>query len=206
MAGRRSDNLERYMRASSGYQKRDNHTPQCLQKGFGVAEKKSGRGLNGKTMKCMRIRLTESEMHHAEIIGKKRQSENISKGRKDANNFDGDGLGMHILGARGEMAVAKALGLPWDVKLGDLGAAEVGPLQVRTGTWPGPHLLLHHNDRGNFILVQADGRSFNLLGWIPTHEGKSQEYWQDRKAMRPCYWIPASNLRAMNELIMDKLS
>lgn len=149
------------------------------------------------------VELTNHNFLHAGIIGVSRQIKGMNK--PDRNGGTGiNGWQFHIVGACGELAVAKYYNDYWDGALGDFGAADVGKLQVRTTSWRGGDLCLHKYDKDEeaFILVQQHTPTvFRIAGWIYARDGKLEEYWGDKfKTKRPAYWVPESRMRPMNEL------
>jgi hypothetical protein len=140
------------------------------------------------------ITLTPEEIAEADQIANARQTENLEKDRPDAYGADKEGgLELHLSGARGEKAVAKMLGLPWNGNLGNLKAADVGGNQVRTTKYSTGCLLLHEedNDDHSFYLVIDRSPRFEVLGPILAREGKMDEFWEDRTGKgRPAYFVP----------------
>ena len=126
-----------------------------------------------------------------------RHIENLKKKRGDryGANKQGNGWQIDIVGALGEMALAKALGFYWEGK-GRLSAPDVGPLQVRTCSDNRHHLLLHPGDDDDrrFYLVVAKTPHFEIAGWILGRDGKRDEFWQERVQGRPAYFVPPSAL------------
>jgi len=60
------------------------------------------------------IRLERHEFVHAATLGVLRQVDNVLKGRSDQHGADEkDAWGLHVRGACGELAVAKALNRFW---------------------------------------------------------------------------------------------
>lgn len=126
------------------------------------------------------------------MLGRKRQTDNTKAGRRD---FNGAGNGsrkgelIHIVGALGEVAVARALGLPFDPH--ERGIYRHGSddlragLEVRTrGRRRYDRMFVHEKDRPGLLYIHAkldapellpDGtcsmasREVDVVGWI-THE------------------------------------
>jgi hypothetical protein len=123
--------------------------------------------------------------------------------RPESHGADGNWRA-DVLGALGELAVAKATGTYWAGNLGapDRGAPDVGPFHVRTADAPGKRLILHDydDDAGLFVLVVAIGVCrFHIVGWCRGHEGKKADYWQTFTG-RPCFFVPNELLRPLDRL------
>ena len=129
-----------------------------------------------------RVTLTPDELAEADRVAHARQSENLALDRPDAYGAAKEGgINLHISGARGEKAVAKMLGRPWTGNLGDLKAADVGDIQVRTTTHRRGSLILHpkDDDEDQFYLVIDLSPHFDVVGSIRGRDGKEQRYWRD---------------------------
>jgi hypothetical protein len=153
------------------------------------------------------VELTPVEMEIAAFVAAKRQVENLTKCRIDAYGAPKDsGWSLHIEGAAGEMAVAKWSGRYWNGNLGDLGADDVGRLQVRTRSRHDYELIIHPSDRDDraFVLVTGLAPNFVLRGWIWGREAKREEWWRDPAGDRPAYFVPQSALRPMVKPSRDR--
>lgn len=150
----------------------------------------------------IRVSLTPAEMMQAALVGVMRQVSNLRDGRKDAHGFDGDGWSVHVEGAAGELAVAKALDKFWSGNQGNLKADDVGTLQVRTRSRPGYELVVHDRDPDERPFVLARGRAphFEIVGWLMGREAKRPEFWKDPAGGRPAYFVPDAALRPIEEL------
>lgn len=153
----------------------------------------------------MDIKLTPSEVMQAAMAGVMRQVQNIKAGRRarygagNANDWQ-----LHIQGCLGEFAVAKALGIFWSGNHGNLDAADVGDLQVRTtryGNNPFLRLQKADNDDDVFILCSGVNDAFKLHGWMHGRDGKLDKFWGDKwNNGRKAFWVPNHLLNDMNEL------
>jgi hypothetical protein len=151
------------------------------------------------------VRLTYSELLQAAQVGVQRRVQNIKTTRAERPTY---GLGQDgawscdVEGAAGEMAVAKWRGVYWNGALGNLGADDVGELQVRTTTHPRGRLILHDRDNPEkvYVLVRGHAPSFELVGWIRGRDGMRREYWSDPANGRPAYFVPEEALHSMQEL------
>jgi len=151
----------------------------------------------------MKVTLTNEEVKEAKEVAMARQAENVLKGRKPAYGINPQNdLRVHTLGACGELAVAKALDIPW-TGARIFRAPDVGQFEVRTTVYQSGHLILHPKDNDNsiFILVIGEENTFELKGWIYGEKGKSRSYWKDKsKKDRPAYFVPQIALRPMRSL------
>jgi hypothetical protein len=158
----------------------------------------------------MRVELTQDDLKLAESIARKR-----NHSQRDGNRADGkvmkDSLGIDIQGAEAELAVAKALKLPWDGSFLELDSwydwretgHDVSGLEVRSTHHRRGSLILHSKDKDDspFILViTADRPFYNLVGWNFGREGKLDKYWRDVGYGRPCYYLPQNSLLPMDSL------
>jgi hypothetical protein len=148
------------------------------------------------------VRLERHEFVHAATLGVQRQVDNVLKGRTDQHGADErDAWGLHVRGACGELAVAKALNRFWSGALGNLRAADVGPYQVRHTLRQTNGLRLHHADEGVFILVTGDPPNLCVRGWLEACEGKHARFWGDPTGLdRPAFFVPQHLLRPMEDL------
>lgn len=147
------------------------------------------------------VTLTEQEMRLAADVGVGRQIRSMLAGRKDAYGFKGDPWRIHIEGAMGELALAKALGRYWS-GAGELYGddTDVGGVQVRTRTrhdyelyvWP------RDEDEAIFVLVTGTPPSFRVHGWIRGADAKRQE-WFKSLGRAPAYFVPQEALRPLTE-------
>lgn len=152
------------------------------------------------------VRLTMAELMQAAQVGIMRRIQNIKVGRAERPTY---GLGQDgawscdIEGAAGEMAVAKWRRSYWSGAIGDLAAADVAKLQVRTTTHPTGRLVLHDRDDPEAVYVLARGvaPSFELVGWLRGKDGMRKEYWQDPTGKRPAYFVPTEALLPMGDLL-----
>lgn len=144
------------------------------------------------------VTLSPDELMFAALVGIRRQVHNLFAGRQDKHGAPRDkGWQIHVEGAAGERAVAKAKGAYWDGNLGDLGADDVGRVQVRTRSNHDFDLIIHKDDPDDraFILVTGIAPTYSLRGWIYGRDAKQQEWWQDPAGGRPAYFVPQSALR-----------
>ncbi len=151
----------------------------------------------------MQVALTPSELIHASGVGARRHAANLIAGRHDRHGAPPD-WSVHIEGAAGELAAAKALNLYWPASVdfrerqaGDL----PGAIEVRTTSHATGCLLLHPEDKDDrrYILVTGRAPTFEVRGWCLGSEGKHQQFWKDPAGNRPAFFIEQKYLRPMKD-------
>jgi hypothetical protein len=137
---------------------------------------------------------------HVDKLFTPRRSDFNGAEREDAWRID-------LEGACGEFALAKWLNVPWSGNLGDLGAADVGPLQVRTRSSHDYDLPLYKASRDDdiYVLVTGVAPYFLIRGWTYARDGKVQSNWKDPKGGRPAYFVEAQDLRSPYDLVDEAL-
>lgn len=160
----------------------------------------------------MIVTLTNAEALIAWHVAAMRHASNIARGTppKYGAPRGAGGDGANVLGAKAEMAVAKALGLYWSGGvLGDYTAPDVGPYEVRACEDPQRRLIIHPADAEKkagrpFISVLLDretGLRAELRGWIYPTDAARPEWWQDPTGQgRHAYFVPIDALRPMADL------
>jgi hypothetical protein len=151
----------------------------------------------------MIIELTKEEFAYAAQIGRLRQEEALRKNLPDKYGFDGvGGLAVHVEGAAGELAVAKALNITWDAtvntfkSLADL----VSNIEVRTRSKDYYDLLVRSDDKDEslFVLVtRKSPRTFDVVGWIKAKDAKQEQWVKTHGNRPPAYFVPKTVLQNM---------
>ena len=156
------------------------------------------------------VELTEAEWEYAAMIGVRRQIQAITKGfRADALgcNSPRDGMQLNIMGACGEMVVAKWLGIPWDGGGDDISKRHHGDvgglLEVRTTHSHDYPLRLNANDKPEriYMLVTGMGPTWQIQGFAKAAGVMRQEWFHDRpppvgrSTGCPAFWVTQENLR-----------
>jgi hypothetical protein len=104
------------------------------------------------------------------------------------------GLWGDDVGCVTEMATAFYLGFPWHGEIGNYGASDAGPVQVRGVSVATYRLILHPWDNDDQAFVSAlwdGGEKETLRGWLWARDGKRQEYWCDPTGQgRPAFFVP----------------
>ena len=152
------------------------------------------------------VRLTEMELSMAAHVAFIRQIVSMRKGYTPRWGDVNRGWLNNLLGAFGEAAAAKYLGVYWGGGNNDIRASDVGDYEVRYNSY-GDKAYLRINDQDKpakkYILVTGEPPEFKLQGWLLGSEGMRQEYRDTPLNNTPgkdCYWVPISKLNPMSEL------
>jgi hypothetical protein len=159
----------------------------------------------------MKITLTAGEYGAAIRAASARQWDAVRAGydhTKNLNNSLDSTWGWHIVGALGEVAVAKALGIYWGgesrtLKDADLAVGDT-PVQVRASTkYRG--LRIRRNDRDDHLYIACTmlkpWTDWELLGWMRGGDAKRPEWNRPADNLGGESWfVPADDLRCMEDL------
>ena len=150
-------------------------------------------------MKKVMVSLTWSEVFLVAMIGVKRQLGALKANKQDAFGFDGkNGWSIHIEGAAGEMAAAKALNRFWGgtINTYKIGGDVGGDIQVRTRSESTYDLIVREGDRNEdrFILVTGQIPLFEVVGWIKGADAKKPEFKKAYGNRLPAYFVPKDAL------------
>ena len=144
------------------------------------------------------ITLTAMEIMLAAICGARRHMESLLSRRADAHGADAEnGWTLHIEGAAGEMAFARARGVYWLPTINGFKAPDVGRFQVRTRSRHEYDLLVRQDDSDDdmFALVTGKIPTFRVVGVILGRDAKRPEWIQTYGGREPAYFVPQSALR-----------
>ena len=152
---------------------------------------------------------TDEEREMARAEGFRRQAVNEAQGLRGRNGGAWKGskaLGIHLLGAAGEVAVASYLGLKehlFKETEAKRGSDDLpGGIDVKTRSKSRYDLIIQKNEDPNkkFVLVTIENQQTFLHGWCYGHEGMDARYWADPARGRPAYFVPQSALHPMETL------
>lgn len=152
------------------------------------------------------VELTRGELFEAALVGVMRHCCALRDRRANRRGADKwDGWGLHIEGACGERAVAKALNRYW-AGAGVFRGGDVGALQVRTRASHDYDLPIGAGDDDAAIFVLVTGRAprFRVRGWIRGSDGKRDAWWMDPTGDGSAYFVPAAALHALATLPRDE--
>lgn len=154
--------------------------------------------------KPMKTTITPEEFLRARAVGLERW-DNAERDRRN-NNPTGRrrdwGIEAHIRGALAEFAMAKILGIPWkpttsgpDTETGDL----PNEIQVKSVMNRDDRLTLyeHHPPRFKYLKLYVSPKEAQFMGWIYGHEGKLEQYWEEKGKYEPAYFVPNHKLRSV---------
>lgn len=158
----------------------------------------------------MLITLNEEDVSLANDVAELRNKSQRAAKRRDGL-VKGSSLGRDLQGALAELAVSRALNLPWDgkwlpISVWDdwkLEGNDVGKLEVRSTERANGRLILHPSDKdySPYLLVTSEAHpTYKLVGWVYGKEGKLDQYWRDN-VPRPCYMVPQDNLQTISSLL-----
>lgn len=152
----------------------------------------------------MEIVLTPSELQVAASVGVARHVQALREGRPDRHGARADdGWSLHIEGAAGEMAAARAMGRYWDAPVGTFKhGGDVGAIQVRTRSQHLYELIVRRDDRSEdtFVLVTGRAPRYRVHGWITGADAKRPEWLQAHGGRPPAYFVPHNALRSLADL------
>lgn len=152
----------------------------------------------------MNVTLSLHETMIAAYIGSCRQAGALNEGKRDKHGATADkAWSMHIEGAAGELAAAKALGIYWPATVGTYrDAPDLANLEVRTRSRHDYDLIIREDDPDETIYVLVTGRcpEFQVHGWLYAGEGKQEQWLQTYGNRRPAWFVPQGALRPIEHL------
>jgi hypothetical protein len=148
------------------------------------------------------IRLRDEEIQAATQVAVLRvvnslDRQNTTKGLP-RYSFDID-----VLGALGEMAVARYLGYGSELSVDTFkDIPDVGKFEVRATQYENGHLILRKGDPGDraYILVTGGPRLWHLRGWLMGEDAFAPQYERDPGGRGTCWMVPQSDLNRMRKL------
>ena len=170
------------------------------------------------------VQLDDTERRIAVSVGKERQRRSARDGRRDkfTENCD-DPEKVHILGACGEMAFAKATGRYWGMGIDTFQAGDVGSYEVRTRTDVYHDLKVRKDEPAGRYVVQVFGCldlrdiggvssesisdplpcfRFFVAGYILSDYAKQKLYESDKPGFEDVHLVPQCDLRSPELLIV----
>lgn len=145
----------------------------------------------------IRIVLSDLELRYGRAVGRERHAEALRLDRQDAHDFVGDPEEIHIAGALGELACAKALNLYYVPTVNTFQrGGDVGPYQVRTRSELRFQLMVRTNavDDDIYVLVRGDSACHLVVGWIRAGDAKRPEWLHPHAGREPAYFVPDTHL------------
>jgi len=160
-----------------------------------------------------KVTLNQEELAYATSVGKLRQDEAVKAHRTASYDFKGDELAIHVMGACGELAVAKVLELDWSAPVNTFkSGGDVGKLQVRTSKkmrvsgQKKSRMIIRHDDSSDDLFVfawQEDENNYEVVGYIKGADAKQEKwFWaKPSNGRSPAYFVSDIHLRDIKELM-----
>lgn len=149
------------------------------------------------------VTLTLAECLLACQVGTARQLSAIVQGKQNSHGFRGQGFDIHILGAAGELALAKALGIYWTGHINTFKQPDLGTnIQVRTRSSHTYDLIVRDGDADDelFVLVTGTLPAFHIWGWIRGGDAKQREYLKTYGSRPEAFFVPHDALHPLATL------
>lgn len=147
----------------------------------------------------MNVTLSAQEVAAGAMVGVRRRY--TSTRRVDTAN-QGKSWDTDIVGALGECAVAKAVGLYWSPDVNVFAIPDVGDsIHVRSTNRSNGCLIIRPDDPdGVYVLAVGEVKDWRVCGWISSDEGKTERFWRTDRGDPHAWWVPQSALRSIGEL------
>ena len=165
------------------------------------------------------VMLSSGELDMCESIGMARNQVHTDAGIK-SKRIPNDLLRdeFNILGCKGELAVSKYLGLPWDGKLQSSieefkawsGKCDVCGFEVRTTKYANGHMRIKPFDKHTAVYILVICMTYNELriaGWARGYECRTIENWHESWGgiyNQPCHLMPQEKLHDIKLLKENK--
>lgn len=146
------------------------------------------------------------EVRLAAQVGVERNVQSIKDGRTPSAAFSTkDGAWeIHVQGACGELAFAKAANRFWAGSVNRFGSSgDVGRIEVRTRSRHDYDLLVRPADADDsvFVLVTGLAPDFLVHGWVRGEEAKRDEWLRDYGGRPPAFFVPKAVLNPLEALL-----
>ncbi len=157
----------------------------------------------------MKVNLEWYELSRAALVGVSRNVEALRKGLQNARPTNESDWHVHILGACGEVAFAKATNRYWSGSVntfktgGDVG----GRIQVRTRSKSHYDLLVRDNDNDDdlFVLVVGGPSEFDVKGYMRARDAKVERYKANWGNYGEAYFVPQADLLPVDSLVCEDI-
>lgn len=154
----------------------------------------------------MKVSLTAWEYKQCVDVATTRMSVSIANKITDINHEQRNynkRLLVDILGACGEVAVAKAINRYWAPSVNTFHTIpDIAPnIEVRTTTNTSGSLIVRDNDPDDryYFLVVGEPPNLEILGWIKGGEAKKESWKRNPHGHRASYFVPQNALTALKE-------
>ncbi|CAB4197130.1 hypothetical protein UFOVP1304_4 [uncultured Caudovirales phage] len=151
----------------------------------------------------MGITLTPPEMMIASQVGCMRHISAVKAGLTDKHGASPGNWQVHIDGALGEIAVAKALDRFWSGSVNTFKAADIGAnIQVRTSQRHDSRLIVRHDDSDDdlFVLVTGIAPDYRVRGWISGADAKQDQWLANPHNREAAFFVPESALHPISSI------
>ena len=154
----------------------------------------------------MNISLDASELVMAANVGVRRHAQALMKKFTDKHGAKEDnGWQLHIEGACGELAFAKAMNWHWSGSLYTFKNPDVGEIQVRTRSKHEYDLIIRKGEVGTYVLVTGLAPRYTVHGWFNALNVRDE--WLKKHGNREEAWfIPKSELHPITTLSSNAIS
>lgn len=157
----------------------------------------------------MQVRLEWHELLMGATVGIQRQVEAMRAGIVDHARCRSDVTWeIHIAGALGELAAAKAMNVHWNGGVNTFKGADIGSnIQVRTRPSDTERtsydLIVRPSDKNDdiFVMVQGEGDTYYVRGWISGAAAKQPQWLSNHGGYREAWFVPKSALHPVTELV-----
>lgn len=149
------------------------------------------------------VRLSLTELLNGVIVGAVRHFEAEKSNRSPKHGFDAkrdSAIGIHIEGACGEIAVAKAVGRYFSGSFNTFKAADLGEnVQVRTRSSHDYELIVRNDDNPNhvYVLVTGTAPTYCIRGWAYARDVMKPDYLANHGGRHEAYFVPPNALNSM---------
>lgn len=149
----------------------------------------------------MLVKLTTMEMLIATSLGTARHMQSVSRTPTRGQSKD-TSLDSHIVGAMGEMAAAKAMGIYPGFTVNNFDGPDMGKdIQIRACREGRLIIAKHDKSDQKYVLVTGHAPELNVVGWIWGGDAKSEQWLFDPKNNRPpAYFVPSKELYPIEEI------
>lgn len=148
----------------------------------------------------VRITITAEEFVRCATVGMRRFASSSAKGHNHASTYQRSftkRLEEETVGAVGELAFAKYLGIAWDESVDTYHhVPDVGGVEVRATARDDGHLVVRNNDADDriFVLVTGNAPEVEIRGWIRGADAKRDEFLRDPHGYRQAWFVPQAAL------------
>lgn len=147
-----------------------------------------------------KVTLNEEELIHAGLTGVRRQASSLTRNYKDQHGANiSKGWQLHVEGACGELAFAKAMNWFWNGSVNTFKLPDVGNVQIRTRSEDHYELIIRKTETGIFVLVTGIAPSYKVHGWFNALHVRD-EWIKDYGGREKAYFVPQKELYPLETL------